>query len=232
VGSIRDMGKALGTIQLGRSLDNQSTAAAHLEQRFGVRALTSGIPIGIRETDRFMNMIEELSGSPTPQKYLKERGRLVDSYIDGHKYVFGKRAVIYGEVDFVTAVASFLDEIGIVPALCATGAATGRFGDLVRSVLENNLENLVTHEDTDFESMREVCKDIAPDLIIGNSKGYYLSRKLGVPLVRVGFPIHDRIGGQRILHVGYRGTQQLFDRIVNALIEFRQNGSSVGYSYI
>ena len=40
-----------------------------------------------------------------------------------------------------------------------------------------------------------------------------------MPLVRVGFPIHDRIGGQRILHVGYRGTQQLFDRIVNALIE-------------
>jgi len=51
----------------------------------------------------------------------KERGRLVDAYIDGHKYVFGKRAVIYGETDFVAAMASFLDEIGVVPVLSATG---------------------------------------------------------------------------------------------------------------
>ena len=71
-----------------------------------------------------------------------------------------------------------------------------------------------------------------PDIVIGNSKGYYLARNLGVPLVRVGFPIHDRVGGQRILHVGYRGTQQLFDRIVNALIEAKQEDSPVGYSYI
>ena len=42
-----------------------------------------------------------------------------------------------------------------------------------------------------------------------------MSRKLGVPLVRVGFPIHDRIDGPRMLHVGYRGAQQLFDRIAN-----------------
>jgi nitrogenase molybdenum-iron protein NifN len=60
-----------------------------------------------------------------PKKYEKERGRLVDAYIDGHKAVSGKRAVIYGEADFVASMASFLDEIGIVPALCATGASKG-----------------------------------------------------------------------------------------------------------
>jgi len=87
-------------------------------------------------------------------------------------------------------------------------------------------------EDTDFVSMLEASRSLRPDIIIGSSKGYFLSRRLRVPLVRVGFPIHDRIGGQRILHTGYRGTQQLFDRIVNALIEFRQEDSSVGYSYI
>jgi nitrogenase molybdenum-iron protein NifN len=87
-------------------------------------------------------------------------------------------------------------------------------------------------EDTDFAGMMEACHDAGANIIIGNSKGYPLSRKLGLPLVRTGFPIHDRIGGQRILHVGYRGAQQLFDRIVNALIEFGQNSSSVGYSYI
>ena len=53
-----------------------------------------------------------------------------------------------------------------------------------------------------------------------------------MPLIRVGFPIHDRIGGQRIHHLGYRGAQELFDRIVNALMDSKQETSTVGYSYL
>jgi nitrogenase molybdenum-iron protein NifN len=50
--------------------------------------------------------------------------------------------------------------------------------------------------------------------------------------VRVGFPIHDRFGGQRMLHVGYRGTQELFDRLVNTILERKQEDSAVGYGYL
>jgi len=58
-----------------------------------------------------------------------------------------------------------------------------------------------------------------------NSTGYSLARKLSIPMVR--------IGGQRILHRGYRGeTRQIFDTIVNAFIETKQEASNVGYSYI
>jgi nitrogenase molybdenum-iron protein NifN len=73
---------------------------------------------------------------------------------------------------------------------------------------------------------------LKPDFFIGSSKGYSVSRKLNVPLIRVGFPIHDRIGGQRVLHLGYRGAQELFDRIVNALLEVKQEKSPIGYSYL
>jgi nitrogenase molybdenum-iron protein NifN len=58
-----------------------------------------------------------------------------------------------------------------------------------------------------------------------------MARHLNAPLLRVGFPIHDRIGGQRILHIGYRGAQQLFDLIVNTFLERKQNDSPIGYSY-
>jgi nitrogenase molybdenum-iron protein NifN len=231
--AIRDMGRARATIQLGRGLAAQKNApAAFLEEKFRVPACAIGIPTGIRETDIFFNALKKWTGRETPQKYEKERGRLVDAYIDGHKYVSGKRAVIYGEADFVAGMASFLDEIGVVPAVCATGASPGRFKETVMAGIEDGHEDLLVLEDTDFASMLEACRSLRPDIIIGSSKGYFLSRKLGIPLVRAGFPIHDRIGGQRILHTGYRGTQQLFDRIVNTLIEFGQNASSVGYSYI
>ncbi len=65
-----------------------------------------------------------------------------------------------------------------------------------------------------------------------DSKGYPLARKLNIPLIRVGFPIHDRIGGQRIMHIGYRGAQILFDTVVNCFIAKKQEDSSIGYSYM
>jgi len=84
----------------------------------------------------------------------------------------------------------------------------------------------------DFHEMEELVGNLSPELFIGHSKGYTLARKLNAPLIRVGFPIHDRFGGQRTLHVGYRGTQLLLDRIVNAIIENDQEHSPVGYAYM
>lgn len=230
--AIRHMGRACGTIQFGKTLLGLESAATDLEATFGIPAFPLGLPIGIGGTDRFFRTIEELSGVATPPQYMKERGRLVDSYIDGHKYLFGKRAVIFGEADFVAAMAAFVAEIGMTPALCATGSAIKGFREAVLSGLPKSGKDIRIEGDTDFEDMLETCRAIEPDLLIGNSKGYYLSKNLGIPLVRVGFPIHDRIGGQRIRHVGYGGTQELFDCIVNTLIEGKQSGSAIGYSYI
>jgi nitrogenase molybdenum-iron protein NifN len=232
INSIKGMGRALATIQLARSLKDRRSAGQFLEEKFGVPSITLGIPIGIRESDEFFETLRAVTGLETPEKHTKERFRLVDSYIDGHKYVFGKRAVLYGEADLVASMAMFLDEIGMIPVLCATGAATGTLERTIKAVLRHQTQDVNVVEETDFATMLEVCETLKPDIVIGNSKGYFLSRRLGTPLVRVGFPIHDRLGGQRILHVGYRGTQQLFDMIVNTLIAHQQESNPVGYSYM
>ena len=90
----------------------------------------------------------------------------------------------------------------------------------------------LVREGIDFYEIAETARELTPDLMIGNSKGYRLARELRVPLLRVGFPIHDRFGAQRVLHIGYRGTQVLFDRIVNAVLENNQESSPVGYGYL
>jgi hypothetical protein len=74
-----------------------------------------------------------------------------------------------------------------------------------------------------------MAEQLELDLVVGHSKGYPLAKKLNIPLIRVGFPIHDRVGGQRILHLGYAGAQQLFDTVANAMIEKKQDDSPVGY---
>jgi nitrogenase molybdenum-iron protein NifN len=51
-----------------------------------------------------------------------------------HTFVFGKRAVIYGESDLVIGLTAFLCEIGATPVLCICGGK-GRFENTLRSVV-------------------------------------------------------------------------------------------------
>ena len=229
--AIRAMGRSRATIEFGPTL--AATGGTVLAEKFGVPHHRLGMPVGIRETDAFFHLLEELSGRPTPEKYAKERGRLVDAYVDGHKYVFGKRAVVYGEEDLVVGLCSFLAEIGIRPVLCASGGTSGKLEQAVAAVTADTLpEQPQVFEGMDFFEISEMAQQLEPDLVVGHSKGYPLARKLHVPLIRVGFPVHDRIGGQRLLHLGYAGAQQLFDTVTNAMIQKKQDDSPVGYFYM
>lgn len=118
-----------------------------------------------------------------------------------HKYVSGKRAIIYGEEDMLVGLSSFLTEIGIIPVLCATGGTSGNLATAISQVTADTLlEQPQVFEGMDFFEIAELAETLQPDLIVGHSKGYQLTKKLNIPLIRVGFfPIHDRIGGQRIL---------------------------------
>jgi nitrogenase molybdenum-iron protein NifN len=230
---IKSMGRAKATIEFGPTLGAMKTASDVLVEKFSVPQQRIGMPLGIRETDIFFNLLEELSGRPTPEKYGKQRGRLVDAYVDGHKYVSGKRAVVYGEEDLVVGMCSFLTEIGIQPVLCATGGTSGKLKQAIAAVTADTLiEQPQVFEDVDFYEINEMAEQMDIDLVVGHSKGFNLAKKLSIPLIRVGFPIHDRVGGQRILHLGYAGAQQLFDTVANALIEKKQNDSPIGYFYM
>ena len=130
-------------------------------------------------------------------------------------------------------LASFLTEIGIKPVLCATGAKSRLFYGAIEAVTEEILdETPKILDDIDFFDIEETAEKLRPDVLLGSSKGYKLARKWNIPLVRLGFPIHDRFGAQRICQLGYKGTQDLFDTIVNAVIQATQDRSPIGYTYI
>lgn len=232
---LKETACAKASIEFGYILnkvdERTQTTAEYLEKNFDVPRVNLNIPIGINATDAFFYALEKITNKKTPEKYTKQRGKLVDSYVDGHKYVYGKKAVVYGEEDFVVAMVSFLEEIGIETILCASGGDSGYLKSVIDEKVQPKYEIRI-HNNYDFEEIATVCKDLKPDILIGNSKGYYIARELGIPLARVGFPIHDRLGGQRINHIGYKGTQQLFDKIANTLIGHMQDHSPVGYKYM
>lgn len=233
VDDIRKMGNAKASIEFGRILFEQKSAGKHLREQFNIPLFSPGLPIGIRETDPLFKALEEISGKLMPEKYREERGRLIDAYIDGHKYVSGARAVVYGEEDLVVGLASFLSEIGVIPVLCASGGKSGHFKKKIAEVaVESAGQEINVFDNVDFIEIADEADKLKPDFLIGSSKGYSVARKIPVPLVRVGFPIHDRINGARTLHIGYQGAQNLFDSIVNALLDHRQKSSDIGYSYM
>ena len=230
--AIRRMGGARLTIECGATLPDKS-AGASLQQMYGTPLQRIGMSIGIRETDRLMDTLAELSGREIPARHRAARGRLIDAMVDGHKYLSGKRAVIFGEEDLVVGLTSFLAEIGVKPVLCASGGKSGRLREAVTAVMAGIPGEVpAIREDVDFYDIEEEARGLAVDLLVGHSKGYTFARKEGIPLVRAGFPIHDRLGGQRLLHLGYHGAQALFDTVVNTLIAKKQDDSDVGYTYM
>ena len=229
---IQDMSANKATIEFGHTMADESGAVL-LAKNFQVPNHRLPMPMGINASDRFMQLLEDISGQKMPLQYQQERSRLVDSYVDGHKYISGKKAVLYGEEDLLVGLSAFLSEIGIIPVLCATGGKSGKLAEKIAEATGDILEHAPkVLEGVDFFEINTLAEKLQPDLLIGHSKGAPLARKLNIPLIRVGFPIHDRMGGQRILHLGYRGAQNLFDLVVNSIIAKKQSDSPVGYSYM
>jgi nitrogenase molybdenum-iron protein NifN len=225
---IASMPRALGSIDL--TLTGRAPRASKLLADRGAPARVLGLPIGVRATDAMVEALADMTGAGRPAWLLGERGRLLDAYADGHKYVFGARVGLYGDPEFVAALAGFLLEIGARPVFCATGARNRALPESLARLPAGSVDEVL--DDTDFESIGAACERHKPDLLMGSSKGYRLAHSLGIPLLRIGFPIHDRLGAGRILHVGYRGTTRLFDELVNALLQRQQDASPVGFSYL
>ena len=233
IADITSMSGALGSIELGDSLGSMKSAGDILAEKFEVPVTKMSMPVGIRNTDAFMDALSGYSGRPVPVRYLAERGRLLDAMVDGHKYVFGKKAVVYGEEDFVVAMVSFLAEIGVRPVLAATGSKSKSFVDAITRACEGVCPELpVMRMGADFYEIQEEAGELEPDFLLGHSKGYKFARSADIPLIRVGFPLHDRFGGQRMLHIGYSGALSLLDTIINTILERQQTQSAVGYGYL
>jgi nitrogenase molybdenum-iron protein NifN len=229
---IREMSGARATIELGLGYHRERSAGQFLEEQFGVPSYRLPFPIGIQQSDWLWEVLAALANRPTQAEYVAARGRLIDAYVDNHKYVFGRRAVLYGEPEFVLAMAAFLTEIGMVPVVCATGSVDPQLRQRLVPVLGKAHTQVATLVGTDFVNLRAAAEQANAEIVIGSSKGYTLARDLKIPLVRVGFPIHDRVDGPRMLHLDYEGSQQLFDRLTNALLGAAQDESPIGYAYL
>jgi nitrogenase molybdenum-iron protein beta chain len=207
------------TVELG---GNASLPAARLlETKSKVPFESLELPIGLEATDRFINILARRFHIDVPAEINEERGRLLNMISNLHQYTYGKRVAIWGDPDHLVSLAEFLVLLNISPVYIVTGTPGGEFKERIADALKGTGYEAVVLQGTgaDMYRLHQMIKNGGVDLLIGNSYGKYIARDENIPLVRMGFPILDRVGHQYFPIVGYRGALRLLEMVLNAFQE-------------
>ncbi len=183
--------------------------------------VTVEMPIGVRNTDRFITEVARLAGVQVPDALTRERGRLVDAMTDSHAYLHGKKVAIAGDPDHVLGLLGFLLELGVEPVHVLSTNGDASFRSRAEAALAQSPfgHRAKVWAGKDLWHLRSLVFTEPVDLLIGNSYLKYLSREADIPLVRFGFPIFDRHHLHRFPVIGYEGGLQLLTQIVNTVLD-------------
>jgi nitrogenase molybdenum-iron protein beta chain len=115
----------------------------------------------------------------------------------------------------------FLLEMGAEPVHIVSTNGTKKWATQMQALLSTSAFGASgqVHAGRDLWHLRSLLVTEPVDLLIGNSHGKYAARDAGIPHVRIGFPIVDRVNLHRYATIGYRGAINLITWIANALIE-------------
>lgn len=223
ISEISKMAGATFTIELSSFTDDNPSVAEYLSKTYGVPYKKCALPVSLRDTDQLVKLLSEIAGKPIPEDIKQQRGRFLDAMVDGHKYNGEARAAIYGEPDFVYSTVRLCIENGVMPMIVATGSKCAT----LKAFVEEEIQELANHylidtfeimQDIDFQTIEEKAIELGINLLIGSSDGRRIAERHQLGLVRRSFPIHDRVGGQRLRMLGYEGALTFLDDISNVML--------------
>ena len=206
VNDISSMGESIATLVLGNSLYE---AADYLKVQTGVPDFHFDCLMGLDAVDAFVAALAEISGKPVPEKIERQRAQLQDAMVDAHFMLGFARVAIAADPDLLYGFSRLVTEMG-----CEVVAAV--------APARANILNYVAVAQIgigDLEDLEIAAKRNGAQLVISNSHAVETARRLGVPILRAGFPQYDLIGGYQRLWVGYRGTRQALFDLANMLVE-------------
>ncbi|AZT91462.1 nitrogenase [Caldicellulosiruptor changbaiensis] len=196
------------------------SAAKYLESEFGVKSMLGPFPVGVANTDRFIENLSQVYEVEIPYELKVERGLLLDAMADTCQYTMMKKAAVFGDPDIVIGVTRFLCELGMDVKVVETATPSPTFTDEIKAIFdEYNIEGEIL-VDSDLYEFEYLAKEAGVDVVLGNSKGVEVTKSIKCPLVRIGFPVYDRVGYFRYGITGYKGSIWLLDLIVNTILDY------------
>lgn len=199
VAELATLGDARANVIIGPSLRK----AGHLlEQRTGVPTRCLDHVHGLLATDALVHWLSEIAERPVPPRIERQRAQLQDAMVDTHFMLGQLRMAVAADPDHLNALCQLLHSMG---------------ADVVAAVASGNgpaLAELPTSQVQvgDLEDLEMQARTARAELVIGNSHATPTAERLGLPILRCGFPLYDQLGGYQKTWIGYRGARQtLFD---------------------
>lgn len=201
---IAAMGQSIATLVIGGSLHK---AADLLKERTGIADYRFAGLLGLEACDALTLALSEISGQTVPARLERQRDQLQDAMVDCCFQLGGSRIAIGADADLLSSLTCFLTSMGgEVVAAVAPAKAAGLADLPLASVTIGDLEDLELN-----------ARDVQAELLITNSHGKEIAERLGIPLLRAGFPQYDFYGGHARSWVGYRGSRQALFDLANLL---------------
>ena len=203
VAELSTLGDACATLVIGESMAGPADA---LRERTGVPDHRFAHLMGLDAVDTLVATLADIAGRPVPERLERQRAQLQDAMLDCHFSLGMARFAIAADADLLVAFSQLLAGVGAetVAAVAPANAAALRLVAAPR-VKIGDLEDLEAQARPDGAGT-------GAEVLIGNSHAVHTAERLGIPLLRAGFPQYDLIGGYQRTWIGYQGSRAtLFD---------------------
>lgn len=217
VAEIRRMGDAVKTLALGEF--TAYPPAKKLMEKCEVPYDQLDAPIGLVNTDLYVDALRRSADVEVPASIDAERGRLLDAISDVGQYFHNVPVAIFGDPDVVVGMTRFAVELGLNPKYIFTGTPGRAFEKRINNILDGKFPDSIVKHSADLFELHERIKIDPVKLLLGNTYGKHMARAEDIPLVRFGFPVLDRVGHRLFPVVGYRGAMHLVEKISDALLD-------------
>ena len=205
VSELQTLGDAVATLVIGRSMHQ---AADELARLTGVPDYRFDHLMGLDAVDGFIRVLHEISGEPVPQKLERQRAQLQDAMLDCHFMLGMSRFALAADPDLLVAFNQLLAGMG-----AQTVAAVSPVNAPVLQALATEQVKI-----GDLEDLERLAREAQAEVLITNSHGAETAKRLGIPLLRAGFPQYDMLGGYQKTWIGYRGSRQTLFDLANIIL--------------
>ncbi len=207
INELETLGQATATLVVGRSLHK---AADLLKQRTGVPDYRFDTLMGLEAFDQFLMTLQQISGQPVPVRFERARSQLQDTMLDTHFMLGQARIALAGDPDEIYSFTQLLQGMGaeVVAAVVPAHPHTGILQDL-------SIERVKIG---DLEDLEQNARAERAQLLIGNSHVVDSAGRLGIPILRAGFPQYDWVGGYQRTWIGYKGVRHTLFELANLIL--------------
>ena len=207
---IKTAGESKATFVIGDSLKHVGEL---LEKRTSVPSFHFNHLMTLSAVDRWLFELEQISLQPVPHRWKQQRRQLQDVMLDTHFMMGNKQVAMAADSDLIVGFHEALSDVGTKITVAVTPVKQPSL----------NRVSIPNIQIGDLEDLEQMAAAEEIDLVLGNSHVVESSKRLGVPILRVGFPQYDLIGGFQRCWIGYRGIQNLYFEMANIFMHIHQD---------